>query len=98
MPILSVILYALVFALLFERVWFWKSEYPFLWKTKKLIETNWNQNTPKPIDFQPFWSVSIENFTNRNIQFLLAIAIQTDRNQTKHTPNLGGGGDNVMRK
>ena len=57
-------------------------------ENQKLTKINWNRNTPKPIDFQPFQSISVENFTNRNIQFRLAIPIKTDRNQTKHTPSL----------
>ena len=56
-------------------------------ENRKPTETDWNRNTSKPIDFQPFQSVSVENFTNRNIRFRLAIPIQTDRNRTEHTPS-----------
>ena len=54
-------------------------------------KTDRNRNTPKPIDFQPFQLVSVENFTNQNIRFRLAIPIQTDQNRTEHTPSVNRG-------
>ena len=36
---------------------------------------------PKPIDFQSFRSVLVENFTNRNIWFQFTIPIKTDRTE-----------------
>ena len=54
-------------------------------------KTDRNRNTPKPIDFQPFQLVSVENFTNQNIRFQLAIPIQTDQNRTEHTPSVNRG-------
>ena len=73
--------------------WFWaygvvlKISITLSLENKKPTKTDWNWNTPKPIDFQLFWSVSVENFTNQNIRFRLAIPIQTDRNRTEHTPS-----------
>ena len=48
-----------------------------------------DRNQLKPIYTEIDWflAISVENFTNRNIRFQLAIPIQTDRNRTKHTPN-----------
>ena len=58
-------------------------------ENQKPTKIDWNQNTLKPIDFQPFRLVSIENFTNQNIQFWLTIPIKIDRNWTEHTPRRG---------
>ena len=49
-------------------------------------ETYWNRNTTETDGFQPFRSISVENFTNQNIQFRLAIQIQNRPNRTEHTP------------
>ena len=45
----------------------------------KYTETDW---------FPTISVVSVENFTNRNIQFQLAIPIQTNQNWIEHTPRL----------
>ena len=58
-------------------------------ENQKPTKIDWNQNTLKPIDFQPFRLVSVENFTNQNIQFRLTIPIKIDRNWTEHTPRRG---------
>ena len=58
-------------------------------ENQKPTKIDWNQNTLKPIYFQPFRSVSVENFTNQNIQFRLTIPIKIDRNWTEHTPRRG---------
>ena len=82
----------------FELVVFIDSECDFIcfgfyfivWKSVvlKISITLSLENRPKPMVFQPFRSVSVENFTNRNIRFRLAIPIQTDWNRTEHTPTL----------
>ena len=56
-------------------------------KNWNLTEIDWNWNTTKTDNFQPFRSVSVENFTNQNIWFRLAIHIQNRLNQTEHTSN-----------
>ena len=56
-------------------------------KNWNLTEIDWNWNTTKTDSFQPFRSVSVENFTNQNIWFRLAIHIQNRLNQTEHTSN-----------
>ena len=56
-------------------------------ENQNLTEIDWNRNTTETDGFQPFRSVSVENFTNRNIRFQLAIHIQNRPNRAKHTLN-----------
>ena len=49
--------------------------------TENQLKPTETEIPPKPIDFQLFWSVSVEHFTNRKFRFRLAKTKKTDRTE-----------------